>query len=752
MVAGIGVSASSDADDGHVPLADALRAVSAAAGRGVRRRWLALRPLLPWIAYGAAWAAVAAWLIATRLPSQVGLSSSRVEDLVQLLAAHRRGFGPMVQMVGPGAFQPAGVADDPGSYLYLPWLSSILHTQSLETLVQAPYVLCMAILAGTYPYLMWRLTRSRLAGLAAPLIVIVSFRVLDGQGFYWVPAWTIALCLPWLWLLARRRSAPPGALIAIGALAGVASTFRSGTGLGILVATAFVSLAATGSWRARATGVIVVAAAYLCMSTGVLDLAYQARATRMGSHAITDYGEAGITKWSDPTGHPLWHTVYIGLGVIPNRYGIYYSDSVAAAYVHKIDPTAQYLSPRYEAILRKRVIKIAETDPGFVARAEEYKAEVELGAGLTWFAALIVLLPAALLMRAGRRRQLLYAGILAPIALNAFAPAMVAIPITNYELPWFGVLGCLTVMTACWLLARAASALAIVAASPAASPVVAPLARCGTGIRVHMRSTWERTKMRTARFTSHALGPPRRLAATIAAPIRALIAAGVESGRAATHALQAVDGVRVREATLRASRSASRSRYTYLALVLLVLGLVGRHYFGGLPSTTAPEPGTHGSVLATSVEPLDAHLNPPVRSWNPAGMLSSWVRQVPRVEDTTVNGTLNVVTSPQSLAYQLMSPMITLPAGHYVAVARGRVQRGGLTLGVLDSKSSKWVQTADFSSSEEPYAVTMPVTFSLARPTALQIVLANDNPGDQVSDWHIRTVSINPSGLPASKS
>jgi O-antigen ligase len=752
MAAGIGVSASSDAEDGHVPLADALRAVSAAAGRGVRRRWLALRPLLPWIAYGAAWAAMTAWLIARGLPSQLGLSGSRAENLVQLLAAHRQGFGPMVQMVGPGVFVPAGVADDPGSYLYVPWLSSILHTQSLDTLVRAPYVLCMAILAGIYPYLMWRLTRSRLAGLAAPLIVILSFRVLDGQGFFWVPAWAIALSLPWLWLLARRRSAPLGALIAIGAVAGVTSTFRSHTGLGILVAAAVVSIAATASWRARAARLILVAAAYLFMSTGVLDLAYQARAARMGSHAIADYGEAGITKWSDPTGHPLWHDVYIGLGVIPNRYGISYRDSVAFAYVHKIDPTAKYYSPRYEAIVRKRVIHIAETDPGFVARAETHKAEVELGDGLTRFAALILLLPAALLTRAGRRRRLVYAGILAPIALDAFAPAVVAIPYTEYELPWFGVLGCLTVVTACWLLARAGRALAIVAASPAASPAVTPLAQCATDLRVHMHSTWERVKMRAARFTTYAFRPLRRLAVAIAHPIRRMIAAGIESGRAGARVMHAVDSERVSKAARRAGGAALRSRYSYIALALVVLGLVGRNYLGGLPATTLGGlPATTGPVPGDSVEPLGVQLKPPLRSWTSTGMLSSWVPGVPRVKATTANGTLDVLTSPQSQAYQLISPNTTLPTGRYVAVVRGQVQDGGLTLGVLEVKSQRWVKTAVFGSSEEPYAVTMPVLFSLSKRTAIEIILANNTRSNHVSHWRVRAVSINPYGLPASQ-
>lgn len=750
MVAGIGVSVPSEGGHRHTSLTDAVRALNATVRRRGRMRWQTIRPDLPWIAYGVVWAAMAAWLIASRLPPSMGLSTSRVESLAQLLAAHRQGFGPMVQMVGPGAFVPAGITDDPGAYLYLPWLSSILHTESVDTLVRTPYVLCMAILVGIYPYLIWRLTRSRLAALVAPLLVIVSFTVLDRRGFYWVPAWTIALTLPWLWLLARRRSAPLASLVAIGAIAGVTSTFRSGSGLGILVAAAVVSIAATASWRTRTAGVIVIAAAYLCLSTGVLDLAYQARAARMGSRPISDYGVAGVTKWSDPTGHPFWHTVYIGLGVLPNRYGIYYEDSVAAAYVHKIDPAAAFVSPRYEEILRKRVIHIAETNPGFVARAEAHKAGVELGSGLTRFAALILLLPAALLMGAGGRRRLLYAGILAPIALDAFAPSLIAVPYAEYELPWFGVLGCLTVVTTCWLLARASRAFAIVAASPVVSPAVAPLAQCGIDLRVHMHSTSERIKMWTARSMNYVFGPLRRLAVAIARPMQRLMTAGIESWRSGAQVMHAVDSERVREAAIRARGAALRSRYAYMALALVVLGLVGRHYLGGLPATTALAP-VASTAQRNPLEPVGVHLKPPLRSWTPTGMLSSWVPQVPRVKATTANGSLDVLTSPQSQAYQLASPNTTLPSGHYLAVARGQIQRGGLTLGVLDAKSKEWLKNAVFTSNEERSAVTMLVSFSLSSPTAVEVILANSTLRNQISKWHIRAVSINPYGLPMPK-
>jgi len=186
-----------------------------------------------------------------------------------------------------------------------------------------------------------------------------------------------------------------------------------------------------------------------------------------------------------------------------------------------------------------------------------------------------------------------------------------------------------------------------------------------------------------------------------------------------------------------------------VAVALVVLVAVGLILQGTLRSSRRSPSAyaRHPAFIAFGpVETLSVYLKPPLRSWTSTDMLSSWVRAVPLVKVTTVNGSLHVVTSPQGQAYQLISPNTTLPTGQYVAVVRGQVQNGGLTLGVLDAKSQQWANTAVFSSSEEPHPVTMPVFFSLSKPTAVEIILANYNLGNQVSHWRVRAVSINPYG------
>jgi virulence-associated protein VagC len=736
LAAGIGLSPRAEHLKSHIPVRDSFRTLGESARSRLRRHWLSPGPAVPWFWYGVVWTAIGAWSIASRLPSRIVLSGARTQELTQLLAAHSHGLGPMVELVGPGAFRPAGLTDDPGSYLYVPWLASILHTNSVDTLLRTPYVLCMALLVGSYPYLMWRLTRSRLAALIAPILVLVSFSVADWQGFYWVPEWALAVTVPWLLFLARNRSASLRSVIAIAAIAGVAGTFRANTGLGILVALGIVVWVATISSRMRIIATLLAVGAYLVMGSGILDLAYQARAKHMGHRPIYGYGIAGFTNWSDRGGHPFWHTVYIGLGVVPNHFGISYSDSVAAAYVHSVDPNAAFVSPRYETILRKRVIQIAETDPGFVVKAEARKAGLGLEDGLTRFGALIVLLPLALFAGAGRRRRRLYLSVIAPIALVAFAPTVIAIPEASYELPWFGVLGALTVIVSSSLLSRAGRALTAVADSPEGAEVIAPALRRNAELRTRMRAGRERVAKRADLLIARLSSPLRRAATVLAAHMSRFAGACEQSYAAAEHALQGVDGSRVRQSMVRSGRFAMRSRYFYVTLACVALGFGARDYLGQLQATTTLLPGD-------PVEPLDVHLQPALRAWDSSALASSWTRDVQNANVVSTRQSVGVVTSPQSQAYQLGSPTVELPAGEYVVVARGRVSQGGLTLGVLDAKSREWVQTGIFTSINESRAVTMPVAFNLPRPTKVTVILANYTAHDQASRWQLRTVSIN---------
>src|SRR6202035_5192594 len=100
-----------------------------------------------------------------------------------------------------------------------------------------------------------------------------------------------------------------------------------------------------------------------------------------------------------PTSHPLWHTLYVGLGYTSNRYGIHYLDGYAAAAAQETDAGVRYLSPAYASALHKQVDALIEHDPGFVAKAEAQKAVVELSHTGCYILLLALLLPGALAAR-----------------------------------------------------------------------------------------------------------------------------------------------------------------------------------------------------------------------------------------------------------------------------------------------------------------------------------------------------------------
>lgn len=73
-----------------------------------------------------------------------------------------------------------------------------------------------------------------------------------------------------------------------------------------------------------------------------------------------------------PREHTFWHTVYVGLGVYPNKYGILYVDT--CGYKHALISPYNKLGDKlnmytfdYEEVLKKETLNIAKHDPLFIA-------------------------------------------------------------------------------------------------------------------------------------------------------------------------------------------------------------------------------------------------------------------------------------------------------------------------------------------------------------------------------------------------
>lgn len=662
----------------------------------------AVAPSLRWLAYGALWVPVTLWRF-RGVPSVNVMSSSREVAYNQLLAAHAHGFGPLVQALGGGSFTPAGISDDQGGYLFAPWLGSIFRAHTIDGVARSFFLASVAVLVAVYPLMFRRLFLARRAALASPLIVLISAGFLTVDGFYWVPAVVYMLALPLLLILVRRRTIPLKAAVALAALAAVTSLYRSQTGLGIVIALVAIAFCARGSRRRRVIAVLLVLVSYYTFSTGVLNLVYQARAHRMQGYSVNTGGEADVNTWADHSGHPFWHSAYIGLGIIHNPWGITWNDAVAAAYVKKVDPTAPYLSARYEADLRKRVLQIAVNHPGFMVHAYSKKLAVELRDGLQRFPALLLLLPVAVAAGILRRRRGAALAVVASLVALALAPSFIAIPSTDYEQPWFGLLAALAAICGGFLVLLATRPLV-----PAGTIVVDDLGR---------------------------------VLARAVAPVQAQVEAGwarvVRWGHRLLDASPEPSEVWPRAVV--AWRSRSVQLRLMLTIAAVAIGIGARHVLIDHTSSALPA-GPVTAAPGSAVAPYGERYSPLLATWTLRTLPSGWLIGDVGVGVQPTPSGLALRTSPGQVAYELVGPVIRLKPGSYFAVTRGRVETGGLSLGVLNVKKDTFINVLSFAPRKK--VVSMPVAFTITHTMNVRVILTNNQPRRARSNWLLTSVLV----------
>jgi len=125
--------------------------------------------------------------------------------------------------------------------------------------------------------------------------------------------------------------------------------------------------------------------------------------------------------------HPLWHTLYLGLGFIPNSEVPEYRDGVAGDKVRSIDPTVAYTSAKYQAILRGELWGMVKRRPILVIGIFAAKA------GVVILLASILLFPARRLIFTERSALWLDAAFVLTIGMSAMN-GIVAVPRASYLL------------------------------------------------------------------------------------------------------------------------------------------------------------------------------------------------------------------------------------------------------------------------------------------------------------------------------
>lgn len=418
---------------------------------------------------GALSAAVIVHSLAGGVPADVHLLASRDAKIragmtaldahaPPLLGAARPdiGFPPAVASANPrlpGEFFPLAVGDEAGSALYPELLGHAAGDAAPGRVVHWAYVVLMGVLAAIFPLAVAVAFRSLLAGAAAPLVLWSVLDVLPAKDVYWLPAWAFLFAIPVLQALhvraARRRALGPGlvlALVGLSLLGGLVSSVRGRTGAPLLAGALLVLVAHERAWGRRAALAVPLLVAYVAIGSLAIPALRSER-----DHAIGHPELSGLYI----NRHATWHSVYIGLGYRPNRYGIRYNDDVAYAEAARLRPGVRPYSAEYESVLRARVLHLARSDPSFVADAIWSKTRRAVADGVQPFRFALVALPFAFLLAPRRRTFGFQLLLVAPALVVALAAPVLAVPLDTYELAFVAACGLVWLAALGALLARA---------------------------------------------------------------------------------------------------------------------------------------------------------------------------------------------------------------------------------------------------------------------------------------------------------
>jgi hypothetical protein len=404
------------------------------------------------LAYALAFTIFAGFHLVSVLPNQETLMSTRDQGISASIAVMHDGGPPLLgaktRYGAPGvdprtAYYPVGTGDDQGLYLYLPVLSVVTGERDPHVLLKWLFIGCFTLLFAAYPLLIYESMGSMLAAVAAPFFVLYSFAFLQNTDLYWIVGWCILLGLPLVFAaLAREWSRLSVALLIVaGLVASFSTSIRIHSGLPITIAAVVVALVRAPTWRWKIGVGAAVLAASFSIDVAVFDAVRFARDEIIGVPFRNEF----------PSEHPTWHNAYIGLGYLPNKYGITWNDSVSVAAVRRVDPNAGFLTPKYEHILRHLWFKLLWKDPSFVLGTLWTKFGVCVRDAIHRFGwAWPFLLAATLLVGSRRRNMRWFVALTLPALLIDVVPPVVTIPYLQYETGWLTAVGFLWMLLILW--------------------------------------------------------------------------------------------------------------------------------------------------------------------------------------------------------------------------------------------------------------------------------------------------------------
>jgi hypothetical protein len=578
-------------------------------------------------------------------------------------------------------YYPLALADDHGAFIYLPLVGYLLRTSDLDALLKWFFVVFFVPLLVLYPLLLYELTRSFIASLAAPAILLGHSAFLSTSGIWWLSAWANLLLLPSLLLVAERwKQSRLWILVGLALVASFASSIRANAGLGFVIGALLLVCLRMPRWRLRLLSAVLLIIAYFSIGTFAMRAVQVQRDDVIGQDFTSAY----------PNGHLFWHAAYVGLGYLKNPYGIRPTDRAAAEAAKRQDPGAVYPTKRYEAAVRKVYLHILRRHPGFVLHGYAVKAGIVLWRAADWFPLAIFTVPLALLFGKRRRARLFQCSLLLGAGVLGALEGVIVTPTPSAQVfgGWYSFLLLLWLLSLGWLLR--------------------PLEATAWRLAIRLRDRWVMGAAYPKPPWLSWWGLSTRLMRQLTKMRRSLAAAiSATTPRQLSRAALASAAVIVVFAAQNSARSADAASA-----------------YWDLEAPLVPRASIHGKVIARWQ----------LRKVVPAGIVVLTHSVTPSADG------LHVRTTRTKYGYQLVPPAQSLQPGRYHFLVDGRVLAGGLQLAAVDNGMGttivKTFYSADGAYSREK---RMAVSFDLATPTEVEFPIANFSLLSHSSDWTLRS-------------
>ncbi|HEY5038638.1 MAG TPA: hypothetical protein VIJ93_06150, partial [bacterium] len=278
----------------------------------------------------------------------MNLNSGRYTTLLQTIDGFHFTGVPLIANSGTEMF-PAGRADDIGIYYFVPLVARVLDV-SLQTAIDIflGSLIFLGLVIGIFGFFkLFKLPKARLVSVVG-LILLAFFTFYRISNVYVTFMFAVTATTPLFLAFSREKkdgfkSIFPW-MIFLGVTLGYCNFIRSHSGTGMMIFLAlWMILDRKLQWKDKGILIAVLLTFFLMPKLHFYIL----------EKNMDKYFQKNLSDYKPyPDQHPFWHSAYIGLGYLPNSYGIEYIDSVAAQKVASVDPKIGYCTVEYDQVLR----------------------------------------------------------------------------------------------------------------------------------------------------------------------------------------------------------------------------------------------------------------------------------------------------------------------------------------------------------------------------------------------------------------